>query len=152
MRSRGERILLSQAIEISLEEESAILSAKERSSSAVNGPPLRCYRCNKLGHMASRCTSTDRSPLASVKAVLSCFNCGREGHVAKDCRRRPTCKGSVGRDTDNVFGSVGRDTQYRSNVGRDTGNLSTARNKGWVRSGNDRRDLSCNPANPRRNK
>jgi hypothetical protein len=39
VRSRGESILLSQAIEISLEEESAILSAKERSSSAVSGPP-----------------------------------------------------------------------------------------------------------------
>jgi hypothetical protein len=38
-RSRGESILLSQAIEISLEEESAILSVKERSPSAANGPP-----------------------------------------------------------------------------------------------------------------
>ena len=41
VRSRGETFLLSQAIEISLEEESAILSAKERSPSAANGPPLK---------------------------------------------------------------------------------------------------------------
>jgi len=40
VRSRGESILLSQAIELSLEEECAILSAKERSPSAANGPPL----------------------------------------------------------------------------------------------------------------
>jgi len=184
VRSRGESILLSQAIEVSLEEESAILSAKERSPSAANGPPLRCSRCNKLGHTAGRCMSTDKNPLVSVKTVLSCFNCGREGHVAKDCRRRPTYRNSVGRDTDNLFGSVGRDTdnlfgsvgrdtqlrnrvgrgtdnlfgsvgrdtRFRSGVGRDTENFNTARNKGWVRSGNDRRELSSNPTTARRNK
>jgi len=54
---------------------------------------------------------------------LSCFNCGREGHVTKECRRNPTYKGSVGRDTDIMFGSVGRDTQYRSGVVRGTDNM-----------------------------
>ena len=63
-----------------------------------------------------------KTPLASVRAILSCFNCGREGHIARDCRRRPTYKGSVGRDTDNVFGSAGRDTRDKDRVGRDTGN------------------------------
>jgi hypothetical protein len=43
VRSRGESIL-SQAIEISLEEESAILSMKENSSASARGPPLRCNR------------------------------------------------------------------------------------------------------------
>ena len=38
VRSGGESILLSQATDLSLEEECAILSAKERSSSAANGP------------------------------------------------------------------------------------------------------------------
>jgi len=71
VRSRGESILLSEAIEISLEEESAILSVKERSPSAANGPPLRCNKCNKLGHMANRCLIPDRLPISNVKAVNS---------------------------------------------------------------------------------
>ena len=85
--------------------------------------------------------------------------CGCEGHVARDCRRRPTYKGGVGRDTDNMFGSVGRDTQYKGSVGRDTpckdgvsrdtDNLCTAQGKGWIRSGNDRREFSSNPTTAR---
>ena len=99
VRSRGESIFLSLAIEITLEEESVILSVKERFPSAGNGPPLRCNKCNKLGHTANKCSSSDRFPVANVKAVLSCFNCCRECHIAKDCRRRPTYKGGVGRDS-----------------------------------------------------
>lgn len=152
VRSRGESILLSQAIEISLEEESAILSVKERSPATANGPPFRCNKCNKLGHTANRCSSSDRFPIANVKAVLSCFNCGREGHIAKDCRRRPMYKGGVGRDTDKGFESVGRDTQYKGGVSRDTYNSSRAQGKGWNRSGNDGRESSSNQATARRNK
>ena len=150
VRSRGESILLSQAIEISLEEESAILSVKERSPSAANGPPLRCNKCNKLGHTANRCTIPDRFPVSNVKAVNSCFNCGREGHIAKDCRRKPTLRGGVGRDTDNTCESVGRDTRYMSGAGRGTDNSNRAQGKGWIRSGNDGRELSSNPTAARR--
>jgi hypothetical protein len=85
-----------------------------------------------------------------VKAILSCFNCGRERHVAKDCRQRTKYNGSAGRDTDNVFGSVGRDAQYKDGAGRGTDNCNRAQGKGWVRSGNDRRELSSNPTTARR--
>ena len=53
-------------------------------------------------------------------------------------------KGSVGRDIDNVFGSVGRDI-CKDSVGTDTNNLSRAQGKGWIRLGDDRRELSSNP-------
>ena len=110
--SRGESIL-SQAIEISLEEESAIISVAVRFPPAANGPPLRCKKCNKLGHTASRCSNSDKFPVANVKVVLSCFNCSCEGHVVKNCRRRPTHKGGFSRDTDKMFGSVGRHSVQR---------------------------------------
>jgi hypothetical protein len=51
-----------------------------------------------------------------------------------------------------VFGSVGRDTQYKGSIGRHTDNLCRAQGKGWIRSGNDRRELSRNPTTACRKK
>jgi hypothetical protein len=157
VRSTGESTLLSQAIEISLEEESAILSVKEKSPSAANGPPLRCNKCNKLGHTANRCLSTG-VPTSNVRIVASCFNCGRDGHVVRDCRRRPTSNAGAGRGS-GFNASVGRDTEFiggtgrgthTDGVGRDTKNR--AQGKGWIKSGNGRRELSSNPMTARRHK
>jgi hypothetical protein len=98
--------------------------------------------------MTNRCLSSEKSPVAGVKAVLSCFNCGH-GHVAKDCRRRPTYNSGAGRGAH--MSGVRRDTEYRGGVGRDTDNLES-KAKGWIMSGNDRRELSSNPMTTRRNK
>ena len=48
--------------------------------------------------------------------------------------------------------SVGRDAHYGRSVGRDTDNLGTAQGKGWIRLGNNGREMSRNPTNARRNK
>ena len=48
VRSRGESILLSQAIGISFEGEGVILSVREKSGAV--GPLLRCHKCSKKGH------------------------------------------------------------------------------------------------------
>lgn len=91
VRSRGEKILLSTAIEISLEEESAILSAKERSGSSGTAHSVaRCQNCNKTGHTANKCflRKDTRLEARNVKTIagVKCFNCGRLGHMARDCR------------------------------------------------------------------
>jgi len=52
-RSRGESILLSQAVELSLEEEGAILSIREKSGAGWN--TARCTIFDTLIHTASKC-------------------------------------------------------------------------------------------------
>jgi len=59
----------------------------------------------------------------------------------KDCWRKPSYKGGVGRHT-----------QFRDGVGRDTDNSSRAQDKGWIRSVNDGRELSSNPTTACQNK
>jgi len=84
-----------------------------------------------------------------VKSVLSCFNCGREGHRARN-RRKSMRKVGFGKDIENEFGSVGRDARLKDGVGRDAIKFSGTQSKGWVRSENDRRELSSNPTTARR--
>jgi len=133
VRSRGESILLSQAIEISLEEEGAILSVREKSGAA--GPLLRCHRCGKLGHMANKCRSNEKFPhtrarevneFTQVAEAMSCFNCGRDGHVAKNCRQGSVCR---------KCGMRGH-TEINCRV----------QGKGWTKSsGNESRESVSNP-------
>jgi hypothetical protein len=88
VRSRGEAILLSQAIEVALEEEGAVLSIREKFMAAGN--TVKCTNCNRLGHTAGKCVSKDRLPPATVRGVMSVmsYNCGRVGNLAKNCRQR----------------------------------------------------------------
>ena len=50
-------MLLSQTVTIAMEEESAILSIREKFMAA--GITVRCTICNRLGHTAGKCVSTD---------------------------------------------------------------------------------------------
>jgi len=86
VRSRGESILLSQAVKISLKEEGTISSTREKST--AGGNTVRCTNCNRLGHLVSKYVR-NVSPLPTARAVnfVSCFKCGRVGHLARNCRR-----------------------------------------------------------------
>jgi len=79
VRSRGESISLSLAVEVSLEEECALLSIKEKSSTAAENI-FRCTICNRVGHTAGKCASKTGPPPAIARAdkrvmgVISCYN------------------------------------------------------------------------------
>jgi hypothetical protein len=151
VRSRGEPLLLSQAIEISLEEEGAIHSVREISGDT--GTLLGCHECSTLGHTSNKSRSSERFPHARAREVrndsrenksysrevmncteestsltpevMSCFNCGREGHVAKNCRQGSDCR---------KCGMKGH-----------TKISCRAPNKGWTQSGNKGRGCVSNP-------
>jgi hypothetical protein len=89
VRSRGESILLSQAVEVSQEQECAILSISKKS--VAGGNTVRCTSYNRLGHVTSKCMYKNRFPPANARAVVSFmarFKCGRAGHIARDYRKR----------------------------------------------------------------
>ena len=50
---------------------------------------MKCFECNKMGHMAKDCKS-------KVGAPVVCFNCNQEGHFSRDCpERTPRSNGRV---------------------------------------------------------
>lgn len=45
--------------------------------------PIKCYNCNELGHISSKCTQPQRKP--------RCSKCNKVGHEAKSCKAdKPT--------------------------------------------------------------
>jgi len=42
---------------------------------------LKCFNCNKYGHMAKKCQSKKKE-----QETRKCFKCDKKGHIAKDCK------------------------------------------------------------------
>jgi hypothetical protein len=147
VRSRGESIFLSQAVEISLEEECAILSIWEKF--VAGGNTVRCTICNRSGHVAGKCMFKERVPPANAQAVMSllkCFYCGRAGHLAKDCRQRSNREycGPRGRAEDSRQGT----TSGTREQGSSTEAACGVHRRNWAQSGNKRQGPMRNQSRP----
>ncbi|PNF20391.1 hypothetical protein B7P43_G09709 [Cryptotermes secundus] len=85
---------ITEAAEIGTEEESALLSAKEKvhSVSQYNdrSKDVRCNNCRRFGHRESQCFLTGRSKEVKVAAPAEkvCNFCNMPGHVAYTCWKK----------------------------------------------------------------
>ena len=48
---------------------------------------LKCFNCNKYGHMAKECRAEKKE-----WETRTCFKCDKKGHIAKDCRGKQIMK------------------------------------------------------------
>ena len=48
---------------------------------------LKCFNCNKYGHMAKECWSEKKE-----QETRTCFKCNKKGHIAKDCKGKQIMK------------------------------------------------------------
>ncbi|XP_046393726.1 uncharacterized protein LOC124161448 [Ischnura elegans] len=98
VRSKGEALLLPTAVEVALEEESAILSAIERGKSSDARSRVHCDNCGKRGHLASKCYYKNKKPCEEkgIRKIegIKCFRCGKQGHMARECRYKVSTQGS----------------------------------------------------------
>ena len=48
---------------------------------------LKCFNCNKYGHMAKECQAEKKE-----RETQTCFKCDKKGHIAKNCKEKQTMK------------------------------------------------------------
>jgi cellular nucleic acid-binding protein len=77
------------------------------SSGSADEKSVKCYQCNKLGHIARDCKAPEcytcgkfghlarecRSAPAGGESETECYRCNRVGHLARNCRSSTTKSG-----------------------------------------------------------
>jgi hypothetical protein len=139
VRSKGERALLSECIDSAMEEESAILSAKERGFAG----PRTNYRNGFRGHdrgliHPGRRVDVSNNGVRNANIVtgsickeiqvgkIRCYACGAMGHISRDCRNKDK---SAWRQTDSSAEN-GKRVQLSSQTGHPSRRYYAALKKG----------------------
>jgi len=58
-----------------------------RSDNNFKDGKLKCFNCNKYGHMVKECRVEKRK-----QDTQTCFKCEKKGHIAKNCKGKQTMK------------------------------------------------------------
>ena len=58
----------------------------EKSNNNFKDVKLKCFNCNKYGHIAKECQRKKE------KETKKCFKCNKEGHIAKNCKGKQLIK------------------------------------------------------------
>jgi hypothetical protein len=90
VRARDEKMLLPNAVEVALEEESAILSGIYKK----NAMPKNQFQFAKkeTDNYRTNDPRKDRKDKKPFRVHKICYKCQKEGHVAAECRNTPKCK------------------------------------------------------------
>ena len=77
---------LQNSVKYLTEQMSALMGKlQDHTSAAVQSPapataPVRCYNCNRTGHLSRNCRQPRRQTV--------CYNCNQPGHVARNCQHQ----------------------------------------------------------------
>ena len=77
---------LQNSVKYLTEQMSALMGKlQDHTSAAVHSPapataPVRCYNCNRTGHLSRNCRQPRRQTV--------CYNCNQPGHVARNCQHQ----------------------------------------------------------------
>jgi hypothetical protein len=89
VRARDEKILLPNAVEVALEEESAILSGKYKRN--VMPQKQFLFAKKETGKYRTGDPRKDRKDKKPLRVHVICYKCQKEGHIAAECRNTPKC-------------------------------------------------------------